>query len=139
MSIGAALRNNPAVGIGIAIVVIALAAYTLMRPDPPRGNPGVYHYDLETGNIVAAERSASNGDAPVIAHVYTCGACKPDEWFIAWIGIDDEARDLRGVAPPPQQGAQPTWLPIAAPEAGALLDSVNNHCDGQPARPCLPQ
>lgn len=140
MSIATTLRNTPRVGIAIAAICLLIAAVILLRPSPPRGVAGVYYYDLASGDLIPAARGAPPaGMQPIVANVYTCDACEPSQWFVAWLEMIDSETGDHHVAAVPEAGAKPQWLPVAHNHASALMSHAQERCDAGKAAPCFPQ
>lgn len=134
------LRDKPAVGIAAAVVLLLVAAVLVFKPAPPRGDAGVYYYDLATAKRIAGSRTAppDGMDPPVIANVFSCGACDGEQAFVGWleeIGVDSADRRVAAL---PDAGATPQWVAVTSDEAAALMASVNEACDGDKAVLCTP-
>lgn len=90
MGIRESLANRPVVGVGVAVILVGIAAIVLARGingQPRYGEDGLYYYNLETGELfVGAVDALPPIDAPtggqgVRAYLYSCESCagSPDE------------------------------------------------------------
>lgn len=72
------LTKNPAVGAGIALVLIAIAALAVYVGTRPSRVGGAWYYDTSTGKFIAVHDPAAMlgiGQSVFVAHVFGCGRC----------------------------------------------------------------
>jgi hypothetical protein len=168
MSIGETLNRNPAIGIGIAVVVLIIAAVIFMRSTGVGESAQVieqrYFYDLTTGELVAlpnepAPVTTASGSSAVWANVYACGSCDNEsDRFIAYLEkYTDAAKSeaskplarqdydtlsnghLLGMAPR-EPGGDIQWVPIETAEGMQITQtSLEGRCTGAALpMPCQP-
>lgn len=121
------VNQNSAVSTIAAAVLLVVALATLVALwDGPGGEAAraVYYWDLEgdrhfvtqSGNMPPIE-APSGGDG-VRAHLYSCGACAPDEWFGYLETFTAEARahyEQEGVPPEDDAAHRVRALHVEAP------------------------
>lgn len=99
------LREKPAIGAGVALVLLGLAgvfAYSRMGPrNAPQPFAQGWYFDVKTGDLFAARNvfppveAPSGADQGVRAYVYSCGTCEPSKWTIAYLETHTpEARQI---------------------------------------------
>lgn len=138
------VRDKPVVGIVLVVIAIAAAAF-MFRPKPSPVSTQSYFYDLSSGEVFAADKQPPPIDAPsggqaVQAAVYSCGACEPGAWTVAWLETYDGPAEPQHhrVAAVPEAGGEPRWMSMVSNEAGALTNTPNTMCDGGAATACTP-
>lgn len=89
MSLSTALNNNPIVAtvLTVVLLVLALGILLLTQRDPGPGPSDVYFWDLDTNEPFVGKSNemppvvAPSGGQGVRAHLFTCDACEPEQWF----------------------------------------------------------
>ncbi|GIW78286.1 MAG: hypothetical protein KatS3mg105_0093 [Gemmatales bacterium] len=157
MSLRESINENPVLGLGIALVLLAVAAagYFLIKPDTSERDkeyePLSYYYDQNKKELFVApsgrevpfetDSGSYQGEpAAVRAHVFACGSCADEsKRFIGW---------LSKPAPPGQAGGaeewirlpdQNKWYPSNSPEAQRIFNQVRQRCQKTHVLHCSPE
>jgi hypothetical protein len=164
MSVRNFLNNNPAVMTIAAIVVLLICLAVLFRTvsggggGGPAGD-GVYFYNLNTDEVfkqpfdaVPPVTTDSGPATGVRAYVYSCGACKPSEWTVAYVEMYPEAARDVIVNQPDSFAAYDAldsgrmvrtldseeWVPAQSQRGLDITDSIIDLCNGGKINACLP-
>ena len=163
MQIQAWLKQNPAVAIAFAAIVLAIALLILLYGSGLIGSPAptstskFYYYDVQSGELFADQanlnppiKAPSGGDG-VLAQVYGCGDCS-GEPFVGLLKTYTPAAKKaieKGLPPGPGgelvrlPGDDTQWVPADSDAGRKLrLDSVaaaRAHCKGVEPTPCFPE
>jgi hypothetical protein len=166
-------------------MVLLLALVAVVRVVGGRGDGGplpgtarsVYYYDLNTGELFVADaglippidapsgvlRGTQDGKAGVMAYVFTCGSCSPQDRYVAWIETyTPKARralaeqsstkqhplaDRQGSAAVSSLVAEvnPTdpgdvkWMDLKSQQGSSIVRQATRPCPDKSApKPCLP-
>jgi hypothetical protein len=91
------LNEKPAVGVTVAIVLLAASGLMLWRNAASGGSApkAAYYWDLSSGKLITAPIADQPPAGAAMARVYTCGACTDDQMQVLMIEkMTDEARRL---------------------------------------------
>lgn len=161
MGIREAFEKNPAVGAGIAVVLVVLAVFVFARSRPKAVTSGRWYYDLTARQLVAFDAKGQmppvklpSGNEGVMAHVFSCGKCNSQEQFIGYLeSLTEEGRRIRQdpvmpdrpvdlmvgqvIARPPTGDEEIRWIPAGSDAAPAIMRAAT--CPGG-KRPevCIP-
>lgn len=168
--------------LAISLVTALAAALLLVNPlAKDRPLPGtarsVYYYDLNTGDLFVADaglippidapsgmlQGTTSTKAGVLAYVFTCGSCSPQDRYVAWIEmytpeaqqalseqISKKTHPLAnriGSAPAASLVAQVNpaapgdvkWLGLNSQKGSSIVRQSARRCpNGSAAIPCLP-
>lgn len=159
MNVGGWINRNPVLATAGAVVLLLAASAVLYYQAfglPFGGSPaGVYYKDLESGELFVEAAApvpaitAPSGGVGARAHLYTCGECRPEEWFGYLEALTAEGRRLQE-----EQGHLPDeeyyivreldadqWTPYMSMEGTRLTNETRDSCpDGDDTVPerCLP-
>lgn len=137
-------------GAAVALLAGALTLVVLQARGDAVPETQVYFWDLEADEAFVAGANAippieaPSGEAGARAHLFSCGACEPGEWFGYLERYTDEAKQLYE-----QAGELPEadpirvrdlrggpWVRFESDDAADILDGIYRHCD-DPVE-CLP-
>jgi hypothetical protein len=160
------LNQNPLMATGLAVLVLAACVAVVVSfggggRKPPMGDRVVYWWDLEANAPFTASTAnkapipAPSGGQGVIAHLFTCGKCTPDEWFGyvetyadeyheavrtgALADMDYSERmefETYAVLIRSLEGGD--WVPKEGVQGQAIDAEVQSRCRPQPASYCRP-
>lgn len=122
----------------VVVVMIALGIFFLSNTGFVKVQDNAYYYDIASGMVFVAERQSppiemGDGGTAVLAHVFTCGRCTEDEWFVGILETyEDGIRDIphQRVASPSQPGQEPKWIPSMSPASASVNKALNARCTG---------
>lgn len=130
MNLSDLTQRYPQVVIVIAAVLIVGSLVVIFKPSQ-RDVPMAYFMDMGSGELITHDGSAPppitapSGSEGVLAHVYSCGACSPDNltvgYLVKYIGAADDPANMRVAS----SGARDTWQSVETPEGVAIVESVN--------------
>lgn len=168
MGVRDVIAQNPMVGVVIAVVAVAVVAWTQFSGG---GGPGdnvnmTYFYDLESGEIVLMPTgthppaTTEQGHKAVKANVYSCGECTADEWFFYIESLTEEAKTAlesvgedddptaalradqmgRMFAEPPASGGEPQWVRASSTQGETIAAQYGGKgkCGGKLPNICRP-
>lgn len=147
MGIREKLKETPALGIGVAVVLVGLAIFLSTRPKESAAYGGQWYYNLEAGGteVVKTEetpgpRTLPSGKAGVPARVFGCSGCE-GETFVGYLEKYTSREDGPGVsqsiAAVPKLGEEPQWVNPNSAAGQQIVQMPDRRC-GKPARQCQP-
>lgn len=139
-----AINQTPAVGGAVVIVLLAVAAFVVLRSGPgtaPRTPQHRYLYDLASGELVTGAAPTSADGGRVVARVFTCGDCDDEaSRFIAHLEKPNPDPDVEAGEMPnlirAVDGEQ--WVPPVGEKAMQIAMEADAKCDGRPRIECYP-
>jgi hypothetical protein len=158
MGIREAVRENQAFGIGIVVVILAVAGWISFGRGRQQKTEviGSWFYNMDTGQVEAhvmfdvAPVTLPSGAVGVYARYFSCGECADEQHrFLGFLEkyeqppADPNGPDMTGMpsGPGEQFVAKPDeptkWYPSTAPQAQQLLN-VRARCPGSTPRRCEP-
>lgn len=163
MSLREWVNNNSMVGTILAVVVLAVALGVValqFRGPGPGTETQVYFWDMETGELFAGGANeappieAPSGGEGVRAHLFSCGACTPEEWFGYLERHTEEARRLqedRTVRPDDpdvraflqenhliRELGEDRWVSMTSSAGQRIQREVRERCGGERPTLCMP-
>ena len=128
----------------IAIVVFRISVFREPSRSRASQHRQVYMFDVETKELVVAERQGDEMDNPnkaVRAYVFGCGGCS--ETFIGFLELK-----YRGASAPGgtiehyhlvRRADRGPWVDAASVEGGAVMETLMSKCaDGERMVECFP-
>ncbi|HEY8668627.1 MAG TPA: hypothetical protein VIL86_18415 [Tepidisphaeraceae bacterium] len=154
MSIRETINQEPALGVGLLVVILAVAGVFIWRQMRTQNAPPVvsnwFYYDITSKQLVVKPSGppvsfkTPEGHMLILAHVYTCGD-KSKQFTAYYERYNPQSQAMVDQAP--HMGAQPggamsevsrdlnEWVPISTPQGAAIMQVA---CpDGQAGTPTM--
>jgi len=150
MSLREKIKESPVLGVGLAVMLLGLAAFMFARPGSGAAAGGRWYYDLASGKTEAVQTDGVPGPRPlsssamgVPARVFSCAQCD-GETFIGYIEkyTAEESGGTPGfarmVAAVPKQGEEPKWFAAESAQGSQVTRAPQQRCGGEAYRECRP-
>lgn len=151
------VSDKPVVGITVAVVLIGVAVWIVMRSGGSEGLEKAYYYDVDAKALIVDDVNkvppfkTSSGATAVVAAVFSCGDCgDKSTHFVGYLekytdalrtamdagtAIDPEVAKVGHVV---REESGSDWIPSSTTAGQQIIEAVEKQCGDQKPTVCQP-